>query len=500
MWQLASEQDKLWIQIFKAKYYPRKGLWANARGGGYSPLGRVIQQLKVFFNDDLMWHVGEGMRIGAINQPWYDGWVPQVITSNAQRDSRVADLIQGDTGQWDRDKIRALMGEGALIQIENTAPKPEANPLIGDRLIWLSSTRGAYTTREGYEKLFNQAQAAPHFTPIQIAAWKEVWANNLIIPRIQFFLWRAIHDGLPTLAKLSTRIATINPKCPRCGLETEYLMHTLFFCQIARDAWRASDFSITVDHLPLSFPAALLQLMQGRNTEQVSIIASIAWYLWKARNEAIFTNKRATPDSVLAQVRNTDNRQWSQHVKGGRDRVQRPTKAAIPIDTEVFLTDASWDGSNRAGWGLTCYDEKGELLSVQYGATRAMDPLHAEAMAMQKTLEMVLNRYEERRPVRIIIMSDCQVIINAIHRNSVEDLPSWRAAHTVAECGRLFSQCNNYTAIAKATRQMVQDPHNLANWARRTGRQFQGTIGEVSELNFTIHTQLDPVVFQHQGN
>lgn len=37
-------------------------------------------------------------------------------------------------------------------------------------------------------------------------------------------------------------------------------------------------------------------------------------------------------------------------------------------------------------------------------------------------------------------------------------------------------------------------------WQIGQDRQFQGTIGEVSELNFTIHTQLDPEVFQHQGN
>lgn len=178
------------------------------------------------------------------------------------------DLINGVTSQWDGDKIRILMGEAALIQIENTAPKPQENPLIGDRLVWLSSKKGAYSTKEGYEKLRNQVQQTIQFTPTQFAAWKEVWANKLIIPRIQFFLWRAIHDGLPTLAKLHTRIPAVNPKCLRCGLENENLMHTLFFCQIARDTWRISALHIMVDHIPLSFPTTFMTIIiQGLNKE-----------------------------------------------------------------------------------------------------------------------------------------------------------------------------------------------------------------------------------------
>lgn len=117
---------------------------------------------------------------------------------------------------------------------------------------------------------------------------------------------------------------------------------------------------------------------------------------------------------------------------------------------------------------------------------------------MLKVLELVPDWYRERNGVRIIIMSDCQILINAIYKNSVEDIPSWGAASAVAECGRRFSECNTFITIAKATREMVQDSHNSANWARRTGREFQGTLREVTELNFTIQEQLNQEIFQRQ--
>lgn len=167
-------------------------------------------------------------------------------------------------------------------------------------------------------------------------------------------------------------------------------------------------------------------------------------------------------------------------------RPKQITPTVVPIGTETIMVDASWEGSNKAGWGLTGYDEKGELFVVRFGVIRATDPLHAEAQAMMQTLTLVQHRYAQRRGVRAMILTDCQVLISAMLRNCVEDLPIWRAAQVVAECGQMFKQQEAHTTLEKAMRKTVQDPHNLANWARRTGTSFQGSRGEVSELNFTI--------------
>lgn len=66
------------------------------------------------------------------------------------------------------------------------------------------------------------------------------------------------------------------------------------------------------------------------------------------------------------------------------------------------------------------------------------------------------------------------------------------------ECGRLFLQHSAYVTVEKATRKAIQEPHNLANWARRTGTSFRGTMGEVSEMNFTIQATLNQEDFQVQ--
>ncbi|KAF3329674.1 hypothetical protein FCM35_KLT05005 [Carex littledalei] len=129
---------------------------------------------------------------------------------------------------------------------------------------------------------------------------------------------------------------------------------------------------------------------------------------------------------------------------------------------------------------------------------RAADPLQAEAYAMTRALQLVLDRYMTKEGVKITLLSDCQTLIKAVQSNSVEELPVWTAAQTVAECGHLFSQLRAGLTIQKTTRKAIQDPHNLANWARRTGTSFTGTVAEVPELNFTIRASLNRDDFQLQ--
>lgn len=84
VWQLASNSDKLWVQIFKAKYFSKAGFWAIKNKRDASPLWRAIQDLKHILMDQIGWHVGQGTAIKALNEPWYTGCVINHITTNAQ--------------------------------------------------------------------------------------------------------------------------------------------------------------------------------------------------------------------------------------------------------------------------------------------------------------------------------------------------------------------------------------------------------------------------------
>lgn len=85
VWQVASNSDKIWVQVVRAKYFSRRGFWGVNGTRDVSRLWRSIQKLKPFFREQILWHVGDGLTIPCINQPWFKNWSVQVITTNAQR-------------------------------------------------------------------------------------------------------------------------------------------------------------------------------------------------------------------------------------------------------------------------------------------------------------------------------------------------------------------------------------------------------------------------------
>lgn len=97
MWEMASNSDKLWAQIMKAKYCPMGGFWGVDSKRDASQLWRNMQDLKPFFRASIGWHIGDGKKIPAIGQPWYRHWEPKRPRSHMERDLRVVDLFDHDT-------------------------------------------------------------------------------------------------------------------------------------------------------------------------------------------------------------------------------------------------------------------------------------------------------------------------------------------------------------------------------------------------------------------
>lgn len=97
VWQLISNSDRLWVQILTAKFCPRGRVWGVKTRNGTSSLWRMIQDLKGFFKESTTWQFGKGEGVKVLNQLWHEGWQPQRITTNFQRDATVAQLIDGAT-------------------------------------------------------------------------------------------------------------------------------------------------------------------------------------------------------------------------------------------------------------------------------------------------------------------------------------------------------------------------------------------------------------------
>lgn len=258
VWEMASNSEKLWTQVMRAKYCSRGGFWGVKSKRDASELWRNMQDLKHFFRDGIEWKVGEGKQIQAISQLWYQAWEDTQPRTNRQKELMVSDLYDQEAKQWKVDLIAEQMGAHAVELILSTAKEPRGDALVPDMLIWHHSKGGKYTVKEGYVRLKTLRLSTPVYEENKAAALKAIWQWKCIQPKVQLFLWRAIHDGLTTAQALHRRIRGIQPTCPRCGSENEFLMHLLFFCELSRVTWFPSEFALRVHDLPLDFATTLL--------------------------------------------------------------------------------------------------------------------------------------------------------------------------------------------------------------------------------------------------
>ncbi|MBA0837909.1 hypothetical protein Goarm_010022 [Gossypium armourianum] len=63
--------------------------------------------------------------------------------------------------------------------------------------------------------------------------WKVIWKLDTL-PKIRVFTWRVGHEILPTNSKIATIRQGFDKGCPRCGAETETLLHVLKDCPTSR--------------------------------------------------------------------------------------------------------------------------------------------------------------------------------------------------------------------------------------------------------------------------
>lgn len=111
-----------------------------------------------------------------------------------------------------------------------------------------------------------------------------------------------------------------------------------------------------------------------------------------------------------------------------------------------MLTDASWDGTKRTGTAFFCFDAEGELLHTHTGHTTCEDPFDAEAQAMIEVLHYI----KEAQHTPATICSDGKNLVEAINKNEVINIPSWRAAEKAARSSNTTVPRNIRKCLHKA--------------------------------------------------
>ena len=144
---------------------------------------------------------------------------------------------------------------------------------------------------------------SPH--QIQTEIWQVIW--KVRTPhKVNLFVWKLMHDCLPTFLALKNRGICHHSTCPFCNEEEESSSHLFLHCTFTRACWHGSTLAIhTSDFNNISVQAWLkniilrLEQLDQERMEYLCSIFTLLWTIWKHRNMVTHDGKTPNPTEVI---------------------------------------------------------------------------------------------------------------------------------------------------------------------------------------------------------
>jgi hypothetical protein len=204
-WRMLTNPDSLCARVLKAKYFSDCSILDAQPNSGMSYSWRSILKGVQLLKDGVVWRVGDGTDIKIWNDPWLprEGATKPITQRRNCLLTKVCELIDPSTGQWDETLIR-------IIFCEFDASTILAIPICEDFEDFVAcqhDEKGVFSVKSAY-KLFVRTRDGPQATSSTAAPaeqfWKAIWKIP-VIPKIQQFIWRLAHNSLPMKVNIKRR-------------------------------------------------------------------------------------------------------------------------------------------------------------------------------------------------------------------------------------------------------------------------------------------------------
>ena len=152
-WRLLKNTDTLAFRVLQAKYFLRKSFMDSKLGSNLFFTWQSIWATKKTLAKGIRWRVWNGRNI----KVWKDLWIPKLRnfipeppTNQNVEDTRVNELMEEDTNQWNMEKLNDLFPAHVAEMIQEI---PIATSNADDILVWSYEEKGVYNVRSGYRLL-----------------------------------------------------------------------------------------------------------------------------------------------------------------------------------------------------------------------------------------------------------------------------------------------------------------------------------------------------------
>ena len=287
-----------------------------------------------------------------------------------------------------------------------------------DKLIWLKTKSGAFTTKSGYYAALEECDDG-QFANSTMSNWhRDVWRLP-VAPKVKLFLWKIFQGALSVGERLVARHINVDQHCKRCN-EIESTNHLLLHCRFAKKVWELAPLSTGFDLRGLVVLAELwpdlcrVVSLPPVGLQAGSLVPWILWAIWIARNNLIFNNKTSTPEETITKAV-VMAREWflSQEKVTPRKKAI-PLPLRLPEGTTVVAVDAAWRGdSNTAGFGWVM-KHTGSKVQFETASRSVRSPLSAEGLA----LRAAIMKCKELGIQQVIFESDSTQLVAALKPQS----------------------------------------------------------------------------------
>jgi ribonuclease HI len=429
-----------------------------------------------------VWRVGNGANINI----WSDPWIPsstdrKVISSRGEAVyTRVEDLINPVTEQWDEELLRSILNP---VDVNRILEIPLNVGAFDDFMAWNQTRTGQFSVRSAYHVEWksqfgsrrgpNTGQGSPSSSnPV----WKNLWKMK-VPSKVKIFCWNALHGSLPLKSILVNRHVGTSGQCPVCFQGAEDVKHLLFTCPAAVEVWSELNLlQVISDVLPEDRSgSSILEILLRRPEQSMDslpqitvreLVAVACWYIWWIRRRRTHDDPvppvkyRAT--SILGLTANFI-KSLSHAAASSGAKWMRPLSNYVKLNVDAaFLADV-----HVGATAAVIRDDKGQFLvgSCAY-LEHVESAATAEAIAMRNGLELAVslgcNRVEAE--------SDAVDVINACNG---EEMWWSSAAAIYADCissiatlGEVkFRHCpRESNEVAHNLARFCYDSKNSCNW------------------------------------
>ncbi|XP_048613305.1 uncharacterized protein LOC125587171 [Brassica napus] len=363
------------------------------------------------------WVIGDGASVGVWDDAWLSLTQQERPMGPANEDSlslTVSDLFLPNTREWDSEAIqRWIPFEEERIKL--IKPSTTGAP---DKLVWLKTKSGAFTTKSGYYAALEECDDG-QFANSTLSNWhRDVWRLP-VAPKVKLFLWKIFQGALAVGERLVARHINVDQHCKRCN-EIESTNHLLLHCRFAKKVWELAPLSTGFDLRGLVDLAELwsdlcrVVSLPPVGLQAGSLVPWILWAIWIARNNLIFNNKTSTPEETITKAVVMAREWFLAQEKVTPHKKEIPLPLRLPEGTTVVAVDAAWRGdSNTAGFGWVM-KHTGSKVQFETASRSVRSPLSAEGLA----LRAAIMKCKELGIQQVIFESDSTQLVAALKPQS----------------------------------------------------------------------------------